>query len=289
MRILFLGDVMGRAGRRAVIERLPALRESWRLDFVVVNGENATNGAGLNADHARRLLAAGADCITLGDHAFDQREMLSFIETEPRIIRPLNFAKDAPGRGAAVFEAGRGRRILVAQVLGQVFMKRPFANPFSAIDPVLKAHPPGGAVQALVVDMHCEATSEKMAMGHWCDGRASAVVGTHTHVPTADAHILPRATAYQTDAGMCGDYNSVIGMDKAEPMRRFVTGMGKERFAPARGEVTLCGLLIETDDRSGLARTVQMVRQGGVLSAAGPPGVAGCADGRADAGTGPRS
>ncbi len=270
MRILFLGDVMGRAGRRAVAERLPGLREAWRLDFVVVNGENATNGMGLSPDHARRLLEAGADCITLGDHAFDQREMLSFIEKEARIIRPLNFARDAPGRGAGVFEASRGRRVLVAQVLGQVFMKRPFDNPFSAIDPVLKAHPPGGAVQAAVVDFHCEATSEKMAMGHWCDGRASAVIGTHTHVPTADARILPRATAYQTDAGMCGDYDSIIGMEKAEPMRRFVTGMGRERFTPARGEATLSGLLVETDDRTGLARELWMVREGGVLRPEGP-------------------
>ncbi len=271
MRILFLGDVMGRAGRRAVAERLPGLRARWRLDFVVVNGENATNGMGLSPDHAKKLLEAGADCITLGDHAFDQREMLRFIETEPRIIRPLNFARDAPGRGAGVFEASRGRRVLVAQVLGQVFMKRPFDNPFFAIDPVLKAHPPGGAVQAVVVDVHCEATSEKMALGHWCDGRASMIVGTHTHVPTADARILPKASAYQTDAGMCGDYDSIIGMEKAEPMRRFVTGMGKERFTPARGEATLSGLLVETDDRTGRATAVWMVRQGGALQPEGPP------------------
>ncbi len=272
MRILFLGDVMGRAGRRAIAERLQGLREAWRLDFVVVNGENATNGAGLSPDHAKGLLEAGADCLTLGDHAFDQRDMLRFIETEPRIIRPLNFAKDAPGKGAGLFKTARGQKILVTQALGQVFMKRPFDDPFAAIDAVLKARPLGGMAQAILVDMHCEATSEKMAMGHWCDGRASVVVGTHTHVPTADAQILPKGTGFQSDAGMCGDYNSVIGMEKSEPMRRFVTGMAKGRFSPANDEATLSGLFVETDDKTGLARDVQMVRVGGRLQQAGPAG-----------------
>jgi metallophosphoesterase (TIGR00282 family) len=270
MRLLFLGDVMGRAGRSAVTGELAALRQAWGLDFVVVNAENASSGAGLTPDHARALLAAGADCLTLGDHAFDQKDMLSFIESEHRIIRPINFAKAAPGRGARVFTVSGGRKVLVAQVLGQVFMKRPFDDPFSAIEPVLKAHPPGGAVQASIIDMHCEATSEKMAMGHWCDGRASAVVGTHTHVPTADAMILPRGTAYLTDAGMCGVYDSVIGMDKAEPMRRFVTGMARERFTPAGGVATICGLFVETDDRTGRAVRVAPVRRGGILAEAGP-------------------
>ena len=270
MRILFLGDVMGRAGRAAVADRLAGLRADWKLDFVVVNGENATSGVGLSAPHAKTLLEAGADVITLGDHAFDQKDMLQFIATEPRILRPLNFAKDAPGRGAGVFEAGRGRKVLVAQVLGQVFMKRPFDDPFSAIDTVLRAHPRGGMVQASLVDMHCEATSEKMAMGHYCDGRASAVVGTHTHVPTADAMVLPGGTGYQTDAGMCGDYNSVIGMDKEEPMRRFITGMPKGRFAPAMGAATLSGLFVETDDRTGVATRVAAIRQGGRLAEAAP-------------------
>ena len=269
MRILFLGDVMGRAGRDAICARLKGLRESWRLDFVVLNAENATNGAGLSPAHAKGLLEAGADCLTLGDHAFDQRDMQSFITQELRILRPLNYAKGAPGQGARLFEATRGRKVLVAQVLGQVFMKRPFDDPFSAIEPVLKAHPPGGQAAASLVDMHCEATSEKMAMGHWCDGRASVVVGTHTHVPTADAMILPGGTAYQSDAGMCGDYNSVIGMDKAEPMRRFITGMSGGRFCPAEGEATLSGLFVETDDRSGKASRVAMVREGGVLQASG--------------------
>ncbi len=270
MKILFLGDVMGRAGRAVVEARLAGLRADWGLDFVVVNGENATSGVGLSPDHAKALLAAGADCVTLGDHAFDQKDMLSFIEKEPRIIRPLNYARTAPGKGARLYEAKGGRRVLVAQALGQVFMKRAFDDPFSAVDAVLRSHPLGGIAQAIVVDMHCEATSEKMGMGHWCDGRASLVVGTHTHVPTADAQILGGGTAYQSDAGMCGDYSSVIGMDKVEPMRRFVTGMAKDRFTPADGEATLSGTYVETDDRSGLATKVRMVRLGGRLEQAQP-------------------
>jgi 2',3'-cyclic-nucleotide 2'-phosphodiesterase len=269
MRLLFLGDVMGRAGRAAVTARLPGLRAAWRLDFVVVNGENASGGMGLTQAHAEDLLAAGADCITLGDHAFDHKEMIAFIEAEPRILRPLNYAKAAPGRGARVFEVG-GRRVLVAQVLGQVFMKRPFADPFSALEAALKSAPLGGVADAVVVDVHAEATSEKMALGHWCDGRASLVVGTHTHVPTADAQVLPRGTAYQSDAGMCGDYDSVIGMDKLEPMTRFVTGMGRGRMTPALGEATLSGVLVETA-AGGLAAQVAPVRVGGRLAPAEPP------------------
>jgi hypothetical protein len=270
MRLLFLGDVMGKAGRSALVERLPGLRADWGLDFVVVNGENASQGAGLTADHAKLLIAAGADCLTLGDHAFDQKDMLSFIEQEPRILRPLNFSKVAPGRGARVFAATQGRKVLVAQVLGQVFMKRPFDDPFSAVETVLKTHPLGGAVQAAILDVHAEATSEKMAMGHWADGRASLVVGTHTHVPTGDAMILDGGTAYLTDAGMCGDYNSVIGMEKLEPLRRFITGMSSARFEPAGGEATLTGVFVETDDRTGRALRVVPVRVGGRLQPSAP-------------------
>ncbi|UWQ20672.1 TIGR00282 family metallophosphoesterase [Jannaschia sp. W003] len=269
MRILFLGDVMGRAGRTALTAGLPALRAELRLDAVVVNAENASSGRGLNAAQAKAILESGADAITLGDHAFDQRDMMQFIETEPRVICPLNYAKAAPGRGARVLEIA-GRRLLVAQVLGQVFMSRTYDDPFSAVDAVLRAAPLGGAVQAALVDVHCEATSEKMAMGHFCDGRASVVVGTHTHVPTADAMILPGGTAYLTDAGMCGDYHSVIGMEKTEPLRRFVTGMTKARFEPAGGEATLCGLFVETDDATGKALHAEPVRRGGRLAPAGP-------------------
>ncbi len=270
MKILFLGDVMGRSGRDAIAQRLPGLRADWKLDFVVVNGENAASGAGLTGKIAGDLFAAGADVVTLGDHAFDQRDMIAHITTEPRLIRPLNFAKAAPGAGVRLFEAPRGRRVLVAQALGRVFMSRPYDDPFSALDAALKTAPLGGGADAVIVDFHAEATSEKMGMGHWLDGRASLVVGTHTHVPTSDAMILQRGTAYMTDAGMCGDYRSVIGMKPDEPMRRFITGMSKGRFEPASGEATLSGVFVETDDATGLARRVCPVRVGGALAPSVP-------------------
>ena len=271
MRILYLGDVMGRAGRRAIREGLGPLKERLGADFTIVNGENASGGMGLSGSHARLLLEAGADCVTLGDHAFDQKDMLLFIKTEPRIIRPLNIARDAPGRGAAVFDTSRGRKVLVAQALGRVFMRQPYDDPFSALDAELRRHVLGGAVQAAVVDIHAEATSEKMAIGHWCDGRASLIAGTHTHVPTADTTILPKGSGFQSDLGMCGDFDSVIGMSKDEPMRRFVTGLPRERFSPAEGPATLCGVLVQTDDRSGLATDIWPIRSGGRLTAAPGP------------------
>ncbi|AHM02761.1 Ser/Thr protein phosphatase family protein [Roseibacterium elongatum DSM 19469] len=270
MKLLFLGDVMGRAGRTAITAHLPRIKADWRLDFVVVNAENATNGAGLSGAHAKEILEAGADCITLGDHAFDQREMMQVVEAEPRILRPINYAKQAPGKGIRMFEARAGRRVVVAQALGQVFMKRPFDDPFSALDAALRTYPLGGQANAVIVDIHAEATSEKMATGHFCDGRASLVVGTHTHVPTSDTMILPGGTAYQSDAGMCGDYNSVIGMEKDEPLRRFITGMPKGRFTPAAEPATLSGVYVETDDRTGKATRVAPIRVGGRLQEATP-------------------
>ena len=265
MKLLYLGDIVGRAGRKAITDRLPALKDRLGADFTVVNGENATSGAGMTPEHAALVLDAGADVITLGDHAFDRREMLQGIEKEPRILRPMNYAKTAPGKGARVFEAKGGRKVLVAQVLGRVFMKRPFDDPFSAVDEVLRAHPRGGLVQASIIDIHAEATSEKMAMGHFCDGRASLVVGSHTHVPTADTMILARGTGYMSDAGMCGDYRSVIGMAREEPLKRFLTGMSSGRFQPAEGEASLSGVLVETDDRTGAATSITPVRDGGHL------------------------
>ncbi len=265
MKILFLGDVMGRAGRQAVSDHLPALRSELGADFVIVNGENASGGMGLTPAHAQGIFEAGADVVTLGDHAFDQKTMVANIEQEPRIIRPINYSKVAPGRGFGVFDAPRGKKILVVQALGQVFMRAPFADPFEALDKLLRTYPLGGLVDAVFVDFHAEATSEKMAMGIYLDGRASAVVGTHTHVPTADHMILPKGTAYQTDAGMTGDYHSVIGMKSDEPLRRFTTGMSQSRFEPAMGQVTLSGVFVETDAQ-GRAVRFEPVRRGGHLS-----------------------
>ncbi|MEM8751359.1 MAG: TIGR00282 family metallophosphoesterase [Pseudomonadota bacterium] len=267
MRLLFLGDVVGRAGRTAVIDALPRLRDELSLDFIVVNAENSAAGFGCTPKIAADILDAGADCLTLGDHAFDQKEMLGHIASEPRIIRPLNIAKTAPGAGVGVFPATRGRKVLVAQALGRVFMRQPFDDPFSALETALRKHPLGGGVDAAIIDFHAEATSEKMAIGAYFDGRASLIVGTHTHVPTADAQVLPKGSAYLTDAGMCGDYDSVIGMEKTEPLRRFVTGMPGARFSPAEGEATICGALVETDDATGRAKTVAPFRSGGRLAA----------------------
>jgi len=265
MKILFLGDVMGRAGRDAINKNLTNLRNSMSLDFVIVNAENATSGFGLSISHAKEILDSGADCLTLGDHAFDQKDMISGIVAEPRIIRPINLAKTAPGKGAQYFDLPDGRKILVIQVLGQVFMKRVFEDPFNNVDKILKANPLSKRADAIILDIHAEATSEKMAMGHWCDGRVSLVIGTHTHVPTSDTMILSNGTGYQSDAGMCGDYNSVIGMEPIEPIQRFVNGMVKNRFTPASGEATLSGVLLETDDASGLAKSLRPVRIGGRL------------------------
>ncbi len=266
MRLLYLGDIVGRSGRTAVVDALPRLRESHRVDFVIVNAENSAAGYGLTAKIADELFAAGADCLTLGDHAFDQKEMLTHIEREPRLICPLNYATTAPGAGARLFDAPRGKRVLVAQALGRVFMNRPFDDPFSAIEAALRKHPLKAGADAVVIDIHAEATSEKMAVGHYFDGKASLVVGTHTHVPTSDTMILPRGTAYQTDAGMCGDYDSVIGMDKGEPLKRFITGMPGGRFTPGEGEATVSGVYVETDDATGLAQEVRPIRVGGRLS-----------------------
>ncbi len=266
MRFAFFGDVVGRSGRDGLADHLPALRRRLGLEFVIVNGENAAAGFGITENTAREIFEAGADCITLGNHSWDQKEALTFIVRESRLIRPLNYPilADAPGRGAQLFETDSGKRILVINLLGRVFMDA-LDDPFAAVDRELEACPLGIAVDAVVVDIHGEATSEKMAMGHFCDGRASLVVGTHSHVPTADAQILNGGTAYQTDAGACADYDSVIGNQKEEPLRRFTTRISGGRYKPAEGPATVCGVFVETDDRTGLARRIEPIRVGGRL------------------------
>jgi hypothetical protein len=267
MRFAFFGDVVGRSGRHGLADHLPDLRRRLGLQFVAVNAENAAAGFGITENTARELFQAGADCLTLGNHSWDQREALTYIVREPRLIRPLNYPilSDAPGRGAQLFETESGHRVLVVNLLGRVHMEA-LDDPFSAVDRELEACPLGGAADAVIVDMHAEATSEKMAMGHFCDGRASLVVGTHTHVPTADAQILNGGTAYQTDAGACADYDSVIGNKKEEPLRRFTTRIPSGRYEPAEGPATVCGVYVETDPASGLARRVEPIRIGGRLA-----------------------
>jgi metallophosphoesterase (TIGR00282 family) len=267
MRFAFFGDVVGRSGREGLAEHLPALRRQLELEFVIVNAENAAAGFGITEGTARELFDAGADCLTLGNHSWDQKEALTYIVREPRLIRPANYSAfaDAPGRGANLFETDTGRRILVINVLGRVHMDA-LDDPFGAVDRELESAPLGQVADAVVVDMHAEATSEKMAMGHFCDGRASLVVGTHTHVPTADGQILPGGTAYQTDAGACADYDSVIGNQKEEPLRRFTTRIAGGRYKPAEGPATICGVFVETDPSTGLARRIEPIRLGGRLS-----------------------
>ena len=269
MRILFLGDIVGRSGRDAVERRLPELRRSLGVDLAVVNAENASHGFGLLPAMATSLFAAGCDVLTLGNHAWDRKELIGHIGATPRIIRPLNFPPGTPGAGSVLLTLPDGRRALVVNVMGRLFMDA-LDDPFRLTTELLSRHRLGGTVAAIVVDFHAEATSEKSAFGHHLDGRVSLVVGTHTHAPTADHRILPGGTAYQSDAGMCGDYDSVIGMGKEAATARFVRKMPGERLAPADGEATICGLLVDTDDATGLACAVAPLRLGGGLSQTTP-------------------
>jgi len=271
VRLIFLGDVLGKSGRDAVALHLPQLRAKFRPDCVVVNGENATHGFGLSADHYTLLRDAGADVVTLGNHAFDQRELLLTIEREDRLIRPVNWPTGCPGRGSALVETETGKRVLVINAMGRVMVEPVLDDPFPAVEREIEQCRLGIDCDAILLDFHGEASSEKMAMGHFCDGRVSVVVGTHTHTPTADHHILKGGTAYQTDAGMCGDYDSVIGMEKTEPLQRFLRKLPVERMKPAEGEATLCGLAVETDDATGLALKVAPIRIGGRLAPAEVP------------------
>jgi metallophosphoesterase (TIGR00282 family) len=265
MRLLFCGDIVGRSGRDVVAERLPALRRDLDLDFVVANAENAAGGFGVTEKICEELFAAGVDALTGGNHSWDQREAVEFIARQPRLLRPHNYPSGTPGRGSAVFEARGGRKVLLLNVMGRLFMD-PLDDPFACVTAELAKHRLGGTVAAAILDLHAEASSEKMAMGHFVDGRVSLVVGTHTHVPTADAQILPGGTAYQTDAGMCGDYDSVIGMAKPAPIQRFTRKLPTERLTAAQGPGTLCAVFVETDDTTGLARRVAPLRQGGRLA-----------------------
>ena len=269
MRVLFLGDVVGRSGRVAVIEHLPKLRERYALDFVVVNGENAAGGFGITEPILTELLDAGADVVTTGNHVFDQREALVFIERHDRLLRPLNFPQGTPGKGAGLFKSKSGADVLVVNAQGRVFMAD-LDDPFRAVEREIEACGLKTSADAILIDFHAEATSEKEAMGHFVDGRATALIGTHTHVPTADEQILAKGTAYISDAGMCGDFDSVLGMDKEEPLTRFLTKIPSGRFTPSLGEATLCGLAIDVDDATGLARAVGPLRIGGRLSQTEP-------------------
>jgi metallophosphoesterase (TIGR00282 family) len=260
VKVVYLGDIMGRSGRRIVAEKLPEIKERLKPDFIVVNGENAAAGFGITSKISKELFEMGVDVISTGNHVWDQKETKTYINTEKRLIRPINFPAGTPGKGSIMVEDQRGRKMLVINAMGRVFM-----DPFKAVDEELKKYPLGSSVKFVLVDMHAEATSEKMAMGQFLDSRASLVVGTHSHIPTADAQIFDGGTAYQTDAGMCGDYDSVIGMDKAEPINRFTKKVRGDRYTPANGEGTLCGVYVETDDKTGFANRIEPIRMGARL------------------------
>ncbi|MEL7273249.1 MAG: TIGR00282 family metallophosphoesterase [Pseudomonadota bacterium] len=266
MRILFLGDMVGRTGRTAVYERLPSLRRDLKADLVIVNGENAAGGFGITRTILHETLEAGADVVTSGNHAFDQKETLGWADEEQRFLRPANFPPGTPGRGSTMVETADGRRVLVANIMARVFMHPELDDPFAAAERELAAAPLGEVADAVVIDFHAEATSEAQCFGHFVDGRASLVVGTHTHVPTADHQVLVGGTAYLSDAGMCGDYDSSLGMDKEEPLNRFLTKVTRNRMEPASGEATVCGVLTVTDDKTGLATGIEPLRIGGRLS-----------------------
>lgn len=268
MRLGLFGDIVGRSGRTLLLERLPGLRRKLDLDFVVVNAENAAGGFGVNRRICHDLFDAGADVLTTGNHAFDQRDEINIFNEEDNLLRPLNFPASNPGRGAVLHALPNGLNVLVLHAQGQVGM-HPCDDPFAAVDNALGTIELGREADAIILDFHAEATSEKQAIGHFLDGRVSAVVGTHTHCPTADARVLPGGTAYMTDLGMCGDYNSVIGMQKEEPISRFVTKMGSGRFQPATGDATICGLVVETN-AFGRATTCDPIRIGGCLSESRP-------------------
>ncbi len=265
MRILFLGDILGRSGRTVIEERLPKLREDLAVDFVIANGENAAAGFGITRKILNSLFDVGVDVVTGGNHSFDQREIMGDMDGEPRIMRPYNYPEGTVGKGAGIFTAKNGKKVGVLNLMGQVFM--PMLDcPYKRGDEWLKTHRLKQECDALVVDFHGEATAEKMSYAHYVDGRASLVVGTHTHIPTADEQILPNGTAYLTDAGMCGDYVSVIGMQKDEPIRRALKRTPGNRFTPAKGPGTMCGVFVETDDKTGLATKISPIRLGGALA-----------------------
>ena len=262
MRFLFLGDMVGRTGRTAVWDKLPGLISDFRLDFVVVNGENAAGGFGITEDIHLATLAAGADVVTTGNHVWDQREALDFAGRQDRFLRPANFPKGTPGRGSGVYLARNGARVLVSNIMGRVFMHPELDDPFQAAEAELAACPLGEQADAVVFDFHAEATSEKMCFGHFVDGRASVVVGTHTHQPTADHQILNGGTGYISDAGMCGDYDSSLGIDKEEPLNRFLYKVPKGRFEAAAGPATICGVGLEISDSTGLTEKIAPLRLG---------------------------
>ncbi|MFP4386716.1 MAG: YmdB family metallophosphoesterase [Alphaproteobacteria bacterium] len=264
MRILFVGDIVGRAGREALERYLPILKTELQCDVVIVNGENSAHGRGITSKICNKFLEQWCDVVTTGNHVWDQREILKYISEQPRLLRPANFPeKTTPGKGVFLHELMDGRRILVVNMMCRLFMDA-LDDPFARMEEILLEYRLGGNCDAIFVDLHGEATSEKMAFAHHFAGRVSSVIGTHTHVPTADAQII-NGTAYMSDAGMTGDYDSIIGVKKQTAIYRFTHKMPGDHFIPAKENMTLCGAFIITSDKSGLASHVAPIRKGDIL------------------------
>jgi metallophosphoesterase (TIGR00282 family) len=264
MRVLFLGDIIGRAGRKALQNNLKEIKQKYQIDFTIINGENSAGGFGITEDICKDIYSYGGDVITTGNHLWDQKEIAEYIAKDGNLLKPYNFPEGTPGLGFNIYKTAKDENIMVINLIGNVFMKSD-DNPFLKVEQILRKHQLGNDLKFIFVDFHAEATSEKVAMGHHLDGRVSAVVGTHQHVPTADGHILSGGTAYQTDAGMCGDYNSIIGMNKEPILERFLGMKSKKKFSPALGEATLCGVIIESDSETGLAKKIEPIKIGGVF------------------------
>ena len=259
MKILYCGDVVGRPGREAVLEQVPLLKEKYRIDAVIVNAENAAHGFGLTPAICRDLFSIGVDGLTTGNHVFDQKEIVPFLDADKRIVRPLNYPSGTVGRGEMLLELPNGKKLLVAQVMGRVFMEA-LDCPVRALEKVLEKYQLGVNVNAILVDVHAEATSEKISFAHYFDGKVSAVFGTHTHVPTADECVLKKGTAYLSDVGMCGDYDSILGFEEETPIARLIRKYPSDRLIPSKGEGTLCATLVEINEKTGLAEHIERVK-----------------------------
>ena len=264
MRILFLGDVVGLTGSSMVIENLPKQIRNNKIDFVIINAENSAKpGVGLTKEICENFFKSGVDVITTGNHVWDQKDIMNFIDKENRLLRPKNLFEPAPGKGFEIFKTKKNFKIGVLNLMGNVFMKK-CEDVFETSKKFIEKHSLKKDYDFLVVDFHGEITSEKNAIGHFFDGQATLVVGTHTHIPTNDAHVLKGGTAYQTDAGMCGDYDSVIGMNKENSLNRFLKKDSLKHF-PATGKATLCGVIVDCNSETGLAKKVDSFIFGGQL------------------------
>ena len=265
MNILILGDIVGPSGREALVKKLPNLIKKKKLDFVIVNGENAADsGVGITKKNTEEFFKAGTDVITTGNHVWDQQETLEFITSEKRLLRPENLVKGSPGLGTGIFNSKNNKKVAVINLMGNIFMKK-CDDVFKAAKKFIQMVKLKRDADFIIVDLHGEITSEKMAMGYLFDGKATMVVGTHTHVPTSDHRIMEKGTAYQTDIGMCGDYNSVIGMNRDNSLKKFFKDSSATKHYPALGEATISGLMVKADHETGLAKEVEPIIVGGSL------------------------